>query len=145
MHAVGAVLNQYATWLAVGALIGLWAVMQWHRKLPTIDSLHALAEVVNSRGGNILVLIGLTVFFFMVSVKLFYKVIDFEVGGYIKQDDAFVLMALQFVMGTMTGGFSAALLKTMNGESSRSRATDRSDDKPGDGAPVNEPAKTAGQ
>jgi len=105
-------------------LFGTWAVMQWYDKLPSPHTIQDLFTVLNSRSGNIVMLAVASVYFFTQSLRLFYVLMDYSRDGKIGQDNAFALMALQFVTSTAFGGAFGALLKTMTGESSKSRITD---------------------
>lgn len=86
-------------------------------RLPNVESIRKLTSMLDDKGGNILVLGLLTVFFFEVAIKLFYysfHLMD-EADGHIRADNAILLMALNMAS---TGAFSTvmgALLTTMKG------------------------------
>lgn len=125
--------NYQLTWIWLG-VFAILAVMQWNNKLPAPAAFHEFCDVLNGRGGNILILAVLSMYFFIQSMRLFYNLMDLSKGGFIQQDNAFALMGLQFATASAFGGAFGALLKTMTGDSSRSRTADR-----GKGSNVPEP------
>lgn len=108
--------SQLATGAPILALILLLLLMQWKNKLPSSDSVNKFFGALDSRGGNILILGSFSFYFFRHAIYLFYNLFSLERGGYIKQDDAFALMSLQFVTATAFGGAFGAMLKTMTGD-----------------------------
>ena len=108
----------------VAIILGGWFVLQWYGKLPHLQSIIDLITAANSRGGNILILSVASIYFFSHSIRLFYLLMDYSKDGKIGQDNAFALMGLQFATSTAFGGAFGALLKTMTGENSKSRAAD---------------------
>lgn len=94
----------------------LWVALIWTRRAPTADSWRAFVNVLDSRGGNILILLGGTIYSFRAAMRLFYHAIDLVVEGKLGKDDAILLMALTFVTGTVFGQFSGALMKTLHGK-----------------------------
>jgi hypothetical protein len=106
-------------WLNLDFLfIGLvLVVFGWFGKLPTAETLTKLMEVINTRGGNIMLLLFGTILGTSATMRLFYYVIQLSVDGKVMQDNVFALMGLTFLSGTITGGFMGALLKTMTGDS----------------------------
>lgn len=111
-------------WVPTFIFVLLWALMQWYEKLPSMQSIQDFVALVNSRGGNIVILAGGSIYFFKWSMFLFMKLLNMVKDGTIKQDNAFALMAIQFVTTAAFGGVAGALLKTMTGESSRARTSD---------------------
>lgn len=99
-------------------------LMQWNKKLPTIDSLNRLTSVLNARGGNILVLLILVVFFYASAMKFFYWTIERIMEGKLTADNALVATGVTFVTGTAFGMVLSPMLKAMTGESSTSRTSD---------------------
>jgi hypothetical protein len=112
------------TWIPVGFFVLLWAWMQWNKKLPPTDSIQKFVAIINSRGGNIVILTVASVYFFRYSMYLFMHLLEMVQAKTITEDNAFGLMAIQFVTTSAFGGAMGALLKTMTGESSTARATD---------------------
>lgn len=108
--------SQIVTGAPILALILLVLVMQWKNKLPSSDAVNRFFEALDSRGGNILILGCFSFYFFRHAIYLFYNLFSLERGGYVKQDDAFALMSLQFVTATAFGGAFGAMLKTMTGD-----------------------------
>ena len=111
--------------IAALSVLVTYLVLTWLEKLPPVSSVQALVAQANSRGGNIIVLGTLSMVFFHSSMKLFYNLMDRLQDGKITPDNAVALTAISFVSGTAFGGAFGALLKTMTGENSSSRAEDR--------------------
>lgn len=134
-------------WDVYFVLIGIvvtFVVLQWAKKLPSPAAVQEVLAALNSRGGNILILSAFSVYFFHDAISLFYNLLEQVKAGTLKPDNAYALMALQFVTTTAFGGFSGALLKTMTGESSKARVTDSPAPSPAPAPPVApvEPPKT---
>lgn len=104
-----------------GLVISSFFIMWWFNRLPSIATLEKLMDLINTRGGNICLLLAGTILGCGASLRLFYYILDLSVKGLIQQDNVFGIMSLTFVTGTVTGGFQGALLKTMTGE----KATDK--------------------
>lgn len=118
------VANKLDVWVPVVFFVMLWAVMQWSDKLPSVSSIQHFVAIVNSRGGNIIILSAATIYFFKYSMYIFMNLLDMVRDKTITQDNAFALMAIQFITTSAFGGAMGALLKTMTGESSSARSTD---------------------
>jgi len=114
-------------WLPTLFFVLLWAFMQWHGKLPSTKSIGEFTGILNSRGGNIIILSLSSVYFFRYSMYIFLDLLHMVKEKTISEDNAFALMAIQFVTTTAFGGSMGALLKTMTGESTKARSTDNPD------------------
>jgi type IV secretory pathway VirB6-like protein len=126
------------TWIPIVFFVLLWAFMQWHQKMPSTTSIQEFVAVVNSRGGNILVLAAASVYFFKYSMYVFMHLLSMVRDKSISESNAFGLMAIQYVTTSAFGGAMGALLKTMTGESSKARSSDSSNGNGnGNGAPAN--------
>ena len=90
-------------------------VMIWYNKLPPVSSLRDFVNIWNSRGGNILMLIYLTVYALRVSMRLIYHFVDLISEGKLDEKSAIMMVAVSFVTGSVFGLFSGALIKTMTG------------------------------
>lgn len=101
-------------WTIFGAvMIVMLFVLQWFGRLPKADAVHDGITLLNSKGGNIVVLTLMSMWFFAHSVKLFYYTLDQVQRGTLQENNAFALMGLQFVTSSAFGGAFGALLKTM--------------------------------
>jgi hypothetical protein len=102
--------------IIVFVLIALLAVMQWFGKLPSMKAIGDLAAILNSRGGNILVLGSMAVFFFMVAVRFTYYVMSLAVNGKIDMGDTLAMAAFTWITGSAFGGAFTSMVKAMTGE-----------------------------
>lgn len=87
-----------------------------HGKLPSIDTITHWVELINTKGGNIFLLLLVTVAGAVSSIRLFYYLIGLSVDHKLEPKDVIAIMAITFITGTITGNFQGALLKTMNGD-----------------------------
>lgn len=92
------------------------ALFIWYKRYPPMEDLASLSNVVNSRGGNILVLVVLSLLFFQIGMKFMYYLIDLMVNNKLGPDNAMAMLGVQFCTGTAFGAAFGALLKTMTGE-----------------------------
>jgi hypothetical protein len=83
--------------------------------LPSTESIRRLTSMLDDRGGNILVLMSMTIWFVAMTGKLFYYSFHEMESGVLKPDNAILLMALNTMSGTFAGTCFGALLKTMSG------------------------------
>lgn len=102
-------------WIALGIFLAVLVALQIFNKLPKLDSIKSLIAVMDSKGGNISVLVVMSIFFFWSGMKMFYVLLSMMQAKTLTADNAFALMGLQFVTGTAFGGAFGALLKTMTG------------------------------
>lgn len=86
------------------------------RRLPSADSIQTLITMLNTKGGNILILSVMAMVFFRSFMHLVYVVLQQIQAQTLREDNAIALMGLQFVSTTAFGGALGALLKTMTGE-----------------------------
>lgn len=97
-------------------IVFILVVMQWRGKLPRIESIQKLADVVNTKGGNILVLGTLSMVFFESAMRFTYWIIGKEENGKIDVGNAFAMATFTFISGTAFGGAFSSMIKTMTGE-----------------------------
>lgn len=93
------------------------AILSLANKLPTTPQLQDVMTILNSRGGNILVLAMLTVYFFYRAEHMYYVVLAQIQASSITADNGIALNGLSFDTGVASAAFGA-LLKTMSPDSS---------------------------
>lgn len=123
--------DRLVLWLPGMFFFIAWMIMQWNDKLPSTKSIQHFVSIINSRGGNIIILAASSVYFFKYSMYIFMDLLSMVKDKTISEDNAFALMAIQFVTTSAFGASMGALLKTMTGESSTARSTDAIVDAPG--------------
>jgi hypothetical protein len=96
-------------WLMFLCFIGMW----YKGKLPSIGELQDLTTILNSRGGNIMILAAASVYFFYRSEHMYVKVIELVNSNKMTADNGIALNGLTFDTGAFGAAFGA-LLKTMS-------------------------------
>lgn len=104
--------------IGLGVLILLYAFFQYTGKLPSIESVQALANVVNTKGGNILALAAFSLVFFFTGLGLIYWSLNRMMESKLTVDNAVLMMGLSWISGTAFGGAFSSMLKVMSGEES---------------------------
>jgi len=101
--------------IGLGILTILLLLLIFSDRIPSIGTIREFVEIINTRGGNIL-LLGFFVWIFFRSAMLFiYHVMGMaEAPGPIDKAQAVITSGLGFVTGSAFGGAFGALLKTMN-------------------------------
>jgi hypothetical protein len=121
MQALGNVMQHLTRWdFYFTFLVAVYVLLKMTNNLPAVESIRRLMSALDDRGGNIVVLVALTVWFFAQAIYMFYFAINMIGSGKIDGKDAVLLMGLQFVTGVAFGGSFGALLKTLNGQVSTS-------------------------
>ena len=108
--------NQIQLEVFIGLFVALLAVMQWFNKLPSIKTISDLSATLNSRGGNILVLGSMAVFFFMIAVRFTYYVMSLSINGKLDASDSIAMAAFTWITGSAFGGAFTSMVKAMTGE-----------------------------
>jgi hypothetical protein len=98
--------------LVLVIFLALWLL----GRLPGIDQFRQFANAADTRGGNIAILAGLSVFFFCVGIGFSYYVVDLLEDKTITPDNTMVMLLIQWITGTAFGGTMGALIKTLNSE-----------------------------
>lgn len=93
----------------------VYLVLALTKTAPTIDTIRQFADIMSDRGGVILVLAIMSMFFFVQSMRLFYVLIDLISTKQIDVQNGVALMAIQFASNSAFGMAFGAMLKTMNG------------------------------
>jgi len=131
--AIGAIV--FLALLALGLLLS--------GRAPSVGSIRLFVNILDSRGGNILVYLGLTLVFFSAAMRIFYHALALIAAKELDTQNAVMMLALQFITGSCFGGAFSALLKTSTG-TDNARATDRAPNGPPAGASPAPPANGSG-
>lgn len=102
--------------LAPLILLVAYGVFARYKLLPNIDSLQQFASMLNSKGGNILILGTMSLYFFVTGIRMTYWCLEQAVAGKLSADNAVMMMGLTFVTGSCFGGAFSAMLKVMSGD-----------------------------
>src|ERR1700677_754279 len=106
------------SWIDVvifGAIIGVWMILLLKGKSPSIVDFRDFVNVWNSRGGNIIILLGLSIYSFRVGMRFFYHAVGLITEGKLDEKSALLMLAVQWITGSVFGMFAGALIKTMTG------------------------------
>lgn len=98
-----------------GILLLVWLILMLSRRAPEISTVRTFLDMVSDRGGVIVLLGGMSLYFFISAMRFFYVALDLMIEKKLDAQNAIVLMGIQFVTGTAFGGSFGAMLKTMNG------------------------------
>lgn len=109
-------MSKYDFVCIIAVLAVLYLVMAYRHLLPSVISIQELANTVNTKGGNILVLLTLTLIFFFTGMGLIYWSLNRMNEGKLSADNAVLMMALSWILGTAFGGAFSSMLKVMSGE-----------------------------
>jgi hypothetical protein len=85
--------------------------------LPTTEGVQDFASMLNSKGGNILILGTFSLFFFITGMRMVYWCLEQNIEGKLSADNAVMMMGITFVTGSCFGGSFSSMLKVMSGES----------------------------
>jgi hypothetical protein len=106
------------------AVLGIGLLLIFLNKAPRISSIREFVNLLNSRGGNILALLILSIYFFSATMRLFYHALWMITSKQLDPQNAVLMMALQFCTATAFGASFGSMLKTMTGSDGQSRAGD---------------------
>jgi hypothetical protein len=105
-------------WVDYGTVLAfvlIWAFLQYREKLPPVASFRDFVNIWNSRGGNILVLLALTIYSLRISMRLIYHFVALISEGKIDEKSAIIMVSVSWLTGGVFGLFAGALIKTMTG------------------------------
>lgn len=85
-------------------------------KMPSVHAWTDFMNALNTKGGNIFVLIIFTFWSLSMSVKFLYYAVNLVQSGKLTPDNALLTFGETMLFGTITGTFMGALVKTMSGE-----------------------------
>jgi hypothetical protein len=114
-------MDRFFIWAEISVvLFAAWiSVFWWFGKMPSIQTFRAFVDSLNTKGGNILILLFFAIIGAFATVRMFYYLVQLSVDGKLQQDNAYALMGLTFLTNQLTGAFVGALLKTMTGDVSQ--------------------------
>ena|ERR1700690_3515576 len=92
----------------------IYSLFLYLGRLPSMESLQKFVTILDTKGGNILVLVLLALYFFHDATVMYYVLIDKIKDGTIATDNGIALNGLMFATGAFSG-VSGALLKVMSG------------------------------
>lgn len=101
-------------YIVIATIIVIYAAGAWKNKLPSTGSVHDLVSMIDTKGGNILILGALALYFFHRTEEMYYAVMALVNANTIKSDNGVALNGLLFCNGAFSA-VSGALLKVMSG------------------------------
>ena len=105
-----------------GAIVFAFVILRLKDQAPTVAGLRDFVNVLDSRGGNILLLALFSAYGFTATMRLFYVAFALFTAKALEPQNAVLLMALQFCTTSVFAGSFGAMLKTMSGNTSMMRA-----------------------
>ena len=109
-------MQHYEVHAGLFILLAFYAILAKAKLLPTTDAMQEFASMLNSKGGNILVLAALSLLFFETAVHMTYWCLDRMQAKTLTVDNAVMMMGLTFITGSCFGGAFSSMLKVMSGE-----------------------------
>lgn len=105
---------QWPQYAILGAVLLTYLLLAYTNKLPSMQAFKDFADVINSAGGNIILLALFTAWSIKIAMQFFYHILALS-SETISKQDAIVTAGIAFVTGTLVGTFAGALIKTMTG------------------------------
>ncbi len=102
---------QYAL---IAALIGSYLVLNFANRLPSMTAFKDFADIINTAGGNIILLALLTVWSIKIAMQFFYHLLGMPPEQFDKAS-SIVTAGITYVQGGLSGMFIGALIKTLTG------------------------------
>ena len=97
-----------------GVALALYLFGMWKDKLPSTAAIRDIVNILDSKGGNILILVTLMMYFFHRTEQFYYAVTQLIAEGKIANDNGVALNALLFCTGAF-GSVLGAFLKATTG------------------------------
>lgn len=105
---------QWPQYAILAAMLITYLALAYTNKLPSMQAFKDFADVINSAGGNIILLALFTAWSIKIAMQFFYHILALS-SETISKQDAIVTAGIAFVTGTLVGTFAGALIKTMTG------------------------------
>lgn len=102
---------QYAL---IAALLGSYLILSFAGRLPSMNSFKDFADIINTAGGNIILLSLLTVWSIKIAMQFFYHLLALPPEQFDKAS-SIVTAGITYVQGGLSGMFIGALIKTLTG------------------------------
>lgn len=102
---------QYAL---IAALIGSYLLLNFANRLPSMTAFKDFADIINTAGGNIILLALLTVWSIKIAMQFFYHLLALPPEQFDKAS-SIVTAGITYVQGGLSGMFIGALIKTLTG------------------------------
>lgn len=104
------------TWTGIGVVAffaTVWMVLFLTKSYPEMVSVRAFFDMFSDRGPIIVILGGMSLYFFISAMRFFYVAIELIVEKKLDAQNAIVLMGIQFATGAAFGGAFGSMLTTM--------------------------------
>jgi hypothetical protein len=105
---------QWPQYAILAAVLATYLLLSFTNKLPSMQAFKDFADVINSAGGNIILLSLFTAWSIKIAMQFFYHILALT-SETISKQDAIVTTGIAFVTGTLVGTFAGALIKTLTG------------------------------
>lgn len=104
----------YEIHVTLFALLIMYGAFAYLKLLPSMGVLHDFSSMIDTKGGNILILVVLVFYFYHDTARTYVHLLELINTGKITADNGIALNALTFSTGAF-GAVSGALLKVMSG------------------------------
>jgi len=102
-------------YVALYIVIVVFILLLILRRLPSIDGFERFLHALDSRGGNIAILVSITFWSSVQALKMFWHLIYLTQTNMIKGNEGVINVAQTFVVSNLATVFIGALIKTLTG------------------------------
>jgi hypothetical protein len=102
---------QYAL---IAAIMASYLVLSFANRLPTMNSFKEFADIINTAGGNIILLSLLAMWSIKIAMQFFYHLLALDPAQFDKSS-SIITAGITYVQGGLSGMFIGALIKTLTG------------------------------
>lgn len=108
-------MNFNSDYLPAYGLLFIFISLLWFKKLPSTEGWREFLHSLDSKGGNVLILVLFSLYSATQSIKLLWHLIYLVQKGQLKGDEGVTQVAVAFVTTNLASGFIGALIKTLTG------------------------------
>lgn len=98
------------------AVVGIFLYLARIGRTPEPKVMRETVAILNTKGGNILLLAVFSIYFFSKAMQFFYHAIALVSEKKISPENAVLMMGVAFVTGTAFGGAFSSLVSVLSGE-----------------------------
>jgi uncharacterized membrane protein len=117
-------LDKYDLYVALAAIAITLLAIRMLNRMPSTASIQDAVSVLNTRGGQILVLSVMSMTFFFSTLLVIVLILSGIKSGTLREDNSIALLAIQFCTTGAFGGTMGAMLTLLTGEKAAPKSPD---------------------